>query len=98
MNISTTTNIIDLTPEQLVTLLTNVYGLIDSCGTFFGTSKYSFQEGTGRVRLYSLKEHLDVSINEASVYGPILTLLKEQDGEFERFTLLSTVNGKDLLN
>ena len=100
MNISTTTSTIDLTPEQLVTLLTNVYGLIDSYGVLFSTSEYSFSDHQGIIRLWSLwsnEESLDVSTEGASVDGAALTLLKD-DGELEQFTLLGTVNGKDLLN
>ena len=94
---TTTANAIELTSEQLVTLLTNVYGLIDSCGFLFSTSEDSFLEAEGVVRMWSNEESLDVSMEGASVDGASLTLLKE-DGELEQFTLLGTVNGKDLLN
>lgn len=88
---------IDLTPEQLVTLLTNVYGLSDKYGTLFRTPKDSFQEAKGVVRMSSNVGSLDVSMEGAFVDGSSLSLVR-WDGELQRFTLLGAVNGKDLLN
>jgi hypothetical protein len=88
---------IDLTPEQLVTLLTNVYGLSDNYGTLFRTPKDSFQEAKGVVRMSSNVGSLDVSMEGAFVDGSSLSLVR-WDGELQRFTLLGAVNGKDLLN
>lgn len=88
---------IDLTPEQLVTLLTNVYGLSDNYGTLFRTPKDSFLEAKGVVRMWSNVGSLDVSMEGAFVDGSSLSLVR-WDGELQRFTLLGAVNGKDLLN
>jgi hypothetical protein len=88
---------IDLTPEQLVTLLTNVYGLSDNYGTLFRTPKDSFLKAKGVVRMWSDVGSLDVSMEGAFVDGSSLSLVR-WDGELQRFTLLGAVNGKDLLN
>ena len=107
MNITknTTTNTIDLTPEQLIKILTNAYGLLDEHGELFSTNEHSFDLENEEVELYSIERNsVIISMNGATVNGSTLSVFfpdyteAEEELKVEAFTLLAKVNGEDLLN
>jgi hypothetical protein len=96
---TTTNNTIELTPEQLVNLLKNVYCLHDENGEIFSTDENSFDLENEQVELYSIKgDSFAISTKGASVNGCILSVANPYDTEVESFTLLSTVNSNDLID
>lgn len=105
MNISTNTNTIDLTSEQLIKILTNAYGILDEHGELFSTNDHSFDLENEEVELYTIdRNSVIISMNGATVNGSILTVFfpdyieAEEELKVEAFTLLAKVNGEDLLN
>lgn len=94
--ISTTTDTINLRPDQLVTLLEKPIYLRDKYGSLFNAITDSFNVEEGIIELYTHDDALIVYMEDASIRGCYLTLMLN-NGEYEDFTILGMLDGKDLL-
>lgn len=89
----------NITPAQLVNLLSSAYGIVDDYGVLYSTTNYSF-DNEGMVRICSTTpdsgEEATFSLQNACVDGSSLSMMNS-DGEFEDFQILSLASGEDLI-